>query len=473
MVLVAVACGGESEGPSPGDTEATGGDGGTGVGSSADAGAGDGGASDASGGTAAGSAGDSGDPGDAGAGGTGGSGGLAGGTSKGGEVGSKGGSPSLPPEDPPPMEGCEPRAASAGPDYCKVDHICENNQFLSTFCLADGTGVLACSCQGASRYQDYLIEGASGLAACELVAEVCAEGEEVSFEDPPECSTRERSMGLDYCGLTEVCRRKADLGNGVTAVLNESKSTNCYRESTTSVYCECVGNTGNYRGYRLQTSDLGDACDVLHGICGSEDPEVEGETECTATHQSSGTDYCEVNETCTDTFEIADGVVAVSQYSRWASCTRSGDGLRCHCQGDDGALELGRAGTPSPETCRDTLEICRALDALEVTGEAECRQRSQFGDVDFCNASLECAMDATIGDEPVRVFGNLDVHCNRFSGNWSCGCNTYADSATLTVDASDAWEACTEATKRCPEAVDVQPSAGGGLIPPGGGPIPR
>ncbi|MFO7179250.1 MAG: hypothetical protein DIU78_011175 [Pseudomonadota bacterium] len=475
LMLLAVGCGGESQGPGN-DSEATGGDGGARTGTDADAGADDG-----SGGTAPGAAGDSGDPG-AGAGGTSASGGsgASAGAGQAGGVATGGASPvpPLPPFPPPmsmpqPVKGCEPVTESTGPDYCQIEHKCENGQYLFTYCRPDGTGALACNCQAPTFFQDYLVEGTAGLAACQLIGDVCAEGEAISFEDPPECSTQSKSTGPDYCERSDLCRRKVDLGNGVTAVLNESRGTTCFRDSPSSAFCQCSTSTA-YRQYQLQASSLVGACDTLHSICTSgEGPVFEEEPECQIQHQSSGPDYCDVNELCTRTVEIGEGVIAIAPDSRWASCSAaSGDAVRCECRGNESSLRFERAGTPVTETCVDTLQKCQEVDTLEVEGEPECRTRSQFADVGFCNASLECAMDATVGGDPVRVFGSVEVYCMPVEGGWSCTCSSSGSSSSLAIDISDPWDACSEATRRCPEVVDVQPSSDGAGTPLPPFPVP-
>ncbi len=481
LLLLAVACGGESEGPGT-EPEATGGDGGAPTGTNADAGA-----SDGSGGTEEGSAGDSGDPGAAGAGGSSGSTGAGGGVSMGGGQAAGGGISRPPPMGgsggtggtPGPVEGCEPVIQSSGTDFCQIEFTCENSEYLLTYCKGDGAGSLSCSCQGANRYQDYQVEGISGLAACDLVADVCMEGKAVSFEEEGECGVQ-RTTGTSYCELSETCQRKADLGDGISAVLREYKNTSCYSQTSSTAYCQC-SDGATWREYRLETGDLTNSCDALHDLCTSgEEPTYTGELECKFERQSSGTGYCEVSEVCSRVAEIGDDLIAVHEEDRYASCSAgSGEQARCSCSSAQGSLRFDRAGSPIPDTCLAALEPCKALDKLEVEdGSVTCRPTSQFADTGFCNASLDCALDATFDGEPLRVYGNVQVFCSPTDDAWSCSCSSNTSSGTLTIELDDPWEACTEAAERCPEVVDVQPLSGGsgvggmGPIPPPGRPIP-
>ncbi|MFO7179252.1 MAG: hypothetical protein DIU78_011185 [Pseudomonadota bacterium] len=468
VALLAVACGGESEGPGS-DPEATGGDGGW-LGTDAEAGADDG-----SGGTAPGSAGAS-DPGDAGAGGTGGSGGTGGVVEGGSCPGGGGAGGSVPPpmggmagkgSIPPPAEGCEPYAQSTGPDYCQIELSCENGQSMYTYCGRDSSDSMLCGCERPGYVQQYLVEGTTGLAACELIAEVCEDGKAVSFDEPLECTPRSRSSGPDYCERTDACRTKVEIADGVSAVQSRDKYLQCYRESVNTAFCFCSAND-TYREYRLETASVAGTCDALQPLCSSdEEPVAKGEPECKVVGQSAGQNYCDVSEVCSQAFEIGDDV-AVLQESRYASCTAAPDGgSRCDCSSSGSYIRFDVADAPESQTCSDAIRTCQSLDELEVTGEPECRPASQYADTRYCDASLQCAMDATIDGDPLRVYGELYVYCNPSGSAWSCTCTANGKTGSVAVDLDDPWDVCTEAGERCLEVVDVQPGRVFGMPGPG------
>lgn len=358
-----------------------------------------------------------------------------------------------------PIAGCEPFAlTTTSAENCHVEFRCDEGEYLYTRCMADGDSSL-CECRGSNGFREYLFEGVSGFAACERAVDVCAEGEVVSIDGPRECSVS-RSAGSDSCVRRDSCRRMAELADGVAAVESEFEATWCDRESTTSARCFCLFD-GIERQYLIETSEIASSCDTVHAICGSEaEIEPKSDRECEVVEQNAEPDRCGIEELCSEALEAGDGVAATLLDSRRASCTATSDaGARCSCWGANGSLEFEVAGAPVTEsTCVDALGMCESLDTLEITGDAQCRPTLQYADAQYCDATLECALEATIEGEPLRVYGALFVLCSPVGDGWTCTCTAGTNVGRLTIDIADPWEACTEAMARCPEAVDVQPS---------------
>src|SRR5690606_4845082 len=80
--------------------------------------------------------------------------------------------------------------------------------------------------------------------------------------------------------------------------------------------CQCSNNYV-YQQYQLSGVDQTSACTTVMDLCDSGViPEFEGEPVCMPTNQSSDTNYCSSQETCTLEAELGNGITAVQQTSK-------------------------------------------------------------------------------------------------------------------------------------------------------------
>ncbi len=58
----------------------------------------------------------------------------------------------------------------------------------------------------------------------------------------------------------------------------------------------------------------------------------------------------------------------------------------------------------------------------------------------------------------VSVLGEMGVGCVPDGDNYVCNCASNVDSASLWVEATTDWDACTAAAEQCPEliAIDIE-----------------
>jgi len=225
----------------------------------------------------------------------------------------------------------------------------------------------------------------------------------------------------------------------------------CYAETPTMASCTC-SDSRSYRPYRLETSDVASSCDALREFCLSgEEPTITGDPECKIEHQSSGQGHCEVTQVCTQPAELGDGLGGMVEESRSASCTTGAEGARCHCHGASGGLYFEQQTAVDLDACRAAVQKCESPSRVEIEGPAKCRPTVQAADIAACSVALECALEASFDGEPLLVYGDVQVSCSPSDDAWSCLCSASNSTSTITIEAEDPWEVCTEAAVRCPE----------------------
>jgi len=219
------------------------------------------------------------------------------------------------------------------------------------------------------------------------------------------------------------------------------------------------------------------ACDLLSDVCAG-DPagEFDGTTTCTPSGQSSGSGYCDTQQQCTQSKEIADGIFAVRYDYRYAQCQSLSTGnSTCYCSNNMGSVQFDIEGNADLATCNLTAELCGETDSLELSGPIECALSSQSAQAGYCNAGLDCTQAGEIAGKSVTVHGSLTTYCQVVGDAWSCTCQSGTESATFSMESgATPWDDCTEASTQCQDLVDVQiGKTGGGIgVPLPGGPIP-
>jgi hypothetical protein len=196
---------------------------------------------------------------------------------------------------------------------------------------------------------------------------------------------------------------------------------------------------------------------------------------CKREFQSGGVGYCETQDRCTVSVDLGDGVAAVSDEYRYVNCQSQsvgGSGSLCSCSSNRASLSFRTDSTTvDVSTCGRYAEACAAYSGpedIELSGTIECARTYQSASASYCDAQLECLQDGTLAGEAIVAIGGISVSCNAIGDDWTCSCNSGIDRATLSVDASAGWDACTAAVEQCPDLIDVQIGVGGGI----GIPIP-
>jgi hypothetical protein len=202
----------------------------------------------------------------------------------------------------------------------------------------------------------------------------------------------------------------------------------------------------------------------LNGI----DPDFSGPRTCEPQYQSVNSMSCEVGLMCTQEADLGGGVSAVSSDSESAYCQEAGGASACNCYNSSGnfSFELPDADAQM-STCTDALEICSLVADATPTGPIECVPSQQFANGSGCFAQITCTQYAEVSDISVGIQGRIDMSCDELSdGVYTCNCQTGGGSDSYEVEATSAWNACSDAIVSCPELVDVAIGGGGGYFPP-------
>ncbi len=217
--------------------------------------------------------------------------------------------------------------------------------------------------------------------------------------------------------------------------------------------CSC-SNSG--WSYYLEGHDGTTACDAISEFC--EDPvEPDFETaewDCQPELESSGSGSCETRSSCTLTATVADGITVPQRSWIDVACRSAANGSTCACIGAPGEFRIDSdepvSGTAS---CTDLSNFCVGLGKVEFSEDSTCTNISLTTQENSCEAQLQCGASATVSGREVRKLRPVSVSCIATDGSWSCTCNSDDASTTVPVEGSDPWDACTNASDACADAL--------------------
>ena len=364
-----------------------------------------------------------------------------------------------------PAVGCEPYSQATGPGYCEIFRQCENTSVYAQ-CSDQGNGSSSCTCQNGGAYATYAIKAATGLTACETIADLCAAGGEPKVSGEEKCESLYASKSASSCNLQEQCTQSLE-GNASVSVITNSNYVECFNEGTGNLYCYCSAGFQ----YRLSGIDGNSACDRVQELCGG--GAEFGEKSCAPSGQSSSSNYCDASYECRETQDLGNGAAAARFEYRYANCQTLSDGVTtCSCGSNTGGMRFDFTGAVSSTSCATAAENCGDPGTLELTGSIDCARASQNTGRDYCSSSLECRQSGKLGDLDVKAYGYLETSCRPSSDgkSWTCGCYSGGLQANTTIETTgDSWADCTAATDKCQGLVEVQIGNSGGLV---GRPIP-
>lgn len=374
-------------------------------------------------------------------------------------------------QPPPPLENCEPEYVSDGPGYCETQFSCDGD-YLYSYCSQQGTDSWACECGTNYGYSSYQVAASAGLNACDVATDVC--GAAVEFSGEPVCQPQYETNSSDYCELGYECTQSAAISDGITATRRTYQNTYCYASENMSMYCDCNVD-GAYRSYELAGVTGSESCSQAFDLCLNGEPADFGdEEECIRENQSEGAGSCSIGISCSKTVDIGDGVTARELNQQWISCQTSGDTSVCSCEGSNRyfRFQADEAVSGLP-TCEGAIDICRSDDPVEPSGPIECVRSRRSAGQNYCDTSYDCTQSADIAGSTVSVYGGLYASCQELSdGSWTCYCSSDIDSAELTVEADEGFDACEAAGTQCQDLVDIQIGGYGYGVGQPGIPIP-
>ena len=465
VVVLVAACGGNSK---SGDADDAGGTGGSANGSGAapdDGGSNDSGAAGGSGGTPTGGRASTAGENSAGAPSRGGAGGAPmpprGGTL--GEAGSpdepmagdnssSGGSGGKDPLSPPP--GCMVTTRSSGTNTCLLGFRCGGDEFLQASCIDMQIGVWQCECLHGPEPRTYNLGGVTDLAACRAMVDLCRSDTPPNPVGPVECAPALEMRSASACEIRRACTQEIEgFADATWAVLDE---TYCGDDGSGRLTCSC-SNSG--WEYYLDDHDGTTACDATSEFCEDPvEPDFEAvEWDCQPNLESSDNDSCETRSSCTLTATVADGITVPQRNWIDVACQNSANGSTCTCIGGPGEFRIDSDEPVSGTTsCTDLSNFCVGLGDVEFSGDPSCSNVSLTTQEGSCTAELRCAASATVSGIEVTTLRPVSVSCIASDGGWSCTCSSDQASTTISVEGSEPWDACTNASEACGEALASQ-----------------
>lgn len=306
--------------------------------------------------------------------------------------------------------------------------------------------------------RNYDLTGVEDLAACEAVTDLCL-SDNPTPTGPAECEPQLEARATSQCQIERVCKQELDDASGVS--VSTTTGVYCQDDGTGRLLCSC---TNQPYQYYVEGKDGTTACDTLLDYCDDEVTPTFGDaTDCRPQFQNSSAEYCEVQSSCLRTSEIDDGIYVVQNDYVQSSCRTGANGLAvCTCQNRAGLFELEQqtplAGVTS---CNQATEVCQNIANVEPDGDPVCKSISQSAQGTYCNATLDCVASATVEGTTLSLHGYISLNCGADTNGWTCACSSGAVNQTIVVQGESAWDACTNGSKACEDAIEVQFGNGG------------
>jgi hypothetical protein len=223
---------------------------------------------------------------------------------------------------------------------------------------------------------------------------------------------------------------------------------------------QCGCDTNNfYNSFTISGANGEDACPISASLC--LDPgqvDFSDREQCEPLYNQAGTGYCSSEVECTRSGELNDDVSVALREWHYVYCGESGSGWTCECNSGQGTVRvsLGSGAQNERELCASMLDVCTTGD-IEVEGPKVCEPVFQSASAEYCDASQECTQRANYAGTTVSVNSYISTNCRQVSdGQWQCTCNTAPGSTTFTINGSDSWSTCNEASLACAAAAGAE-----------------
>jgi len=367
--------------------------------------------------------------------------------------------------------GCEPRARTETADTCSLAVYCDTASLL-TNCRRLESGRWQCQCEPAHKDRVFQMQGAPGLQACALAAQLCAQNELELGEES--CDPIRENIAADSCQIDLDCGKPIALDppTDARAWLMRFGSASCQpAESGKPFTCGCSdGETAT--DYDLLVDSGAPACRPLVDFCMSgKTPDLEGDKQCLLTNAVASADGCERSEVCGASMPLNGDVSLARLEPRYAKCEpRAGGGAECYCSNRDSTFGFQLAASPDDASCESSMLNCSADAVIEANGAASCQPTSLTAFGDSCESDLTCLQPATVDDREIVAEGRLLLACARVAPGmpWWCSCASDQVTARFQLGAAalSPWQACGQAPAGCLEQMDVHIGLYGEFVQP-------
>lgn len=345
--------------------------------------------------------------------------------------------------------------------FCQIIRGCEKAT-LNVYCSEAGLDTWECNCVVNGVTLSYAITGQSGLDNCDAAESICAQAPPVEFSEPPICAPVTRSASDVTCDEQIECQGKVQLASGIDAVRRETMNVFCKGgtvEPDFLYYCSC--SRGELRSFQVRDFDSAKGCGPITSLCqnGVNPTEVRCEPDAAQVTERG----CTRSELCSRPVSVDGAEFEVVVRDELSCGVAQGGGARCTCQGARLDFEFV-ADAPDAGACDRASRVCHPPEPIELEGEPACAVAMESASEAQCTATLDCTASARVGEDALRLHGQLWIDCRLDAPSSSATCTCLgADESAVEFDAEDAWDLCGRAAEVCPERVAPE----FGLVRPG------
>jgi hypothetical protein len=264
---------------------------------------------------------------------------------------------------------------------------------------------------------------------------------------PVDCEPIRESTDADYCETDLTCT-------------NDSMYVYCYGVGDGSWGCEC-SSSYRYQSYQLMGVNSRSACVTAVEVCSAEDlPEFSEPETCATESQSRGSDYCDLQQQCTQSTEVAEGVTALRTNWKYANCyVESGDQWLCYCGDNTTSQNYQISGTTGGAACQLVRDLCDRDEEVVFDGPQTCEPAYQSSGGGYCELQVECSQSTEVSDAAtaLRLEGQYANCQDLEDGISTCSCSDNESYLRFDVSASaTTLGTCTDALAICAAADDIE-----------------
>ena len=197
-------------------------------------------------------------------------------------------------------------------------------------------------------------------------------------------------------------------------------------------------------------------------VCTSREVPVFSEEEtCVIDYQSASVDYCDIQERCSQTADLAEGVQALLSRYNYANCYTEGtDGaLYCYCSDEMSSGSYQVSGTSGTAACELALDLCAGDVTVEFDdSSATCQTDYQSEGNGYCELQKRCSQSGEVSDTVTveQIDGQYAWCQDQDDGTSNCSCQSTDRSMRFDIEVSTTdMSACTTALDVCAAEGDL------------------
>jgi hypothetical protein len=264
---------------------------------------------------------------------------------------------------------------------------------------------------------------------------------------PEGCSDASVTTGTGYCENIQSCS-------------NDSIYSSCKDQGNGTWSCTCSSNYF-YGNYELQGVTETTACGPVLELCKGGQATVPefGELTCDAVTSSADATSCYVNQSCTRSATLSEGITALQYDQKYANCYDNGNGtLTCSCGTNTTSQQYELSSTDLASSCQAILDVC-TNPPPEFAEEPACAEYSKTEGVNQCSIEMQCTRSANVAEGIDAVqYEYQYANCSSAAegDSWTCNCST--TNRYLNFEMSTTEPQCADALALCVSTTPIEPT---------------